>query len=197
MLRVILVRPGSTEFDEQGRIKGNLDIPLSPSGSTEVARTAAELASISIDAVYSSPCSAAVITAEAIADPRDLRVKRLDKLHNLDRGLWHGKLIEEVRRSQPKAYRQWQEHPETVCPPQGEEFGVAEQRVREVLEKLRRKHKDGAIAIVSPEPLASLLAHELLNDEVGNADFGDLWKVECQCGKWEVIDCGVAAESAQ
>jgi broad specificity phosphatase PhoE len=192
MLRVILVRPGSTEFDDQGRIKGNLDIPLSESGSCQITRAVQELAAVEIEAIYSAPCSAAVITAKAIAEPRDLKVKKLDKLHNLDRGLWHGKLIEEVRRGQPKAYRQWQEHPETVCPPQGEEFGAAEQRVHEVIEKLHRKHKDGAIAIIAPEPLASLVAHEL-----GRADFGDLWKVECQCGRWEVIECGAAAESLQ
>lgn len=192
MLRIILIRPGSTEFDDQGRIKGNLDIPLSPSGSNQVARTVQELAATELDAVYASPGSAAGVTAEAIAEPRNLRVKRLEKLDNLNRGLWHGKLIEEVRRSQPKVYRQWQEHPETVCPPQGEDFASAEQRVQEVVEKLLRKHKDGTIALVVPEPLASLVARQLRQ-----GDLGDLWKAECQCGCWEIIDCGAAAESTQ
>lgn len=27
--RVLLIRPGATEFDDQGRIKGSLDMPLS------------------------------------------------------------------------------------------------------------------------------------------------------------------------
>jgi broad specificity phosphatase PhoE len=191
-MRVILVRPGSTEFDDQGRIKGNLDIPLSPSGTSQVAKTVQELAGIELDAIYASTGSASVATAEAIAEGRDVKVKKLDKLNNLDRGLWHGKLIEEVRRSQPKVFKQWQERPETVCPPQGEEFSAAEQRVQEVIEKLQRKHKDEVIALVVPEPLASLVAHEL-----GHGDLGDLWKAECQCGRWEIIECGAAAESMQ
>jgi probable phosphoglycerate mutase len=174
-MRVILVRPGSTEFDDQGRIKGNLDIPLSPSGTSQVAKTVQELAGIELEAIYASPGSASAATADAIAEGRDVKVKRLDKLNNLDRGL-----------------RQWQEHPETVCPPQGEEFSAAEQRVQEVIEKLQRKHKDEVIALVVPEPLASLVAHEL-----GHRDLGDLWKAECQCGRWEIIECGAAAESMQ
>ena len=50
----------------------------------------------------------------------DLKVKTLDKLQNLDHGLWQGMLVSDVKTKQPKVYRQWQEQPETVCPPQGE-----------------------------------------------------------------------------
>ena len=31
-----------------------------------------------------------------------------------------GMLVEEVKQKQPRVYRQWLEHPETVCPPEGE-----------------------------------------------------------------------------
>ena len=44
MLRIVLVQPGSTDFDDQGRIKGSLDIPLSANGTGQVARMVAELA---------------------------------------------------------------------------------------------------------------------------------------------------------
>jgi len=29
MLKIVLIRPGSTDLNEQGRIKGTLDVPLS------------------------------------------------------------------------------------------------------------------------------------------------------------------------
>ncbi len=35
MLEVLLIRPGATTFDEDGRIKGSLDIPLSPQESNK------------------------------------------------------------------------------------------------------------------------------------------------------------------
>ena len=59
MVRVILIRPGTTDYDEQGRIKGTLDIPLNEFGNYQIARTANELADLGIEMVYSSPCQAA------------------------------------------------------------------------------------------------------------------------------------------
>ena len=86
-------------------------------------------------------------------------MKTLDKLQNLDHGLWQGMLVSDVKTKQPKVYRQWQEQPETVCPPQGETLCTAKQRVQAALAKLLKKHKaDGLVAIVVPEPLASVFA---------------------------------------
>ena len=39
--------------------------------------------------------------------------------------------LEEAKKTQPKVYRQFQEQPETVCPPQGETISEAKQRVKE------------------------------------------------------------------
>jgi broad specificity phosphatase PhoE len=183
MLQIVLVRPGSTDFDEQGRIKGTLDIPLSENGTGQVARAVVELGGLDIEAVYSAPCEAAEKTAEAVAKSHGLKSKRLEKLRNLNHGLWHGKLIEEVKQCQPKVYRQWQDHPETVCPPEGESLSSAQERVRVSLQKLMKRHKHGVIALVVPEPLASLVRCFLDASELG-----DLWKAECDCGRWEMID---------
>jgi len=183
MLKVLLVRPGSTDLDEQGRIKGTLDIPLSQHGAEQVAKAVGEVAGLTLDAIYSAPAQCCQQTATALADPRGLKIKRIGALHNLNHGLWHGKLIDEVRQTQPKVYRQWQDHPETVCPPEGESVADARQRVHAALVKLVRKHKDGTIAVVAPEPLASLCRSVLSTTELG-----DLWKAECDCGRWEVID---------
>ncbi len=182
-LRVVLIRPGATEFDEQGRIKGTLDIPLSISGAEQVTRTIEELANISIDAVYASPGESAQQTAAALAASRGLKVAKLDQLRNLDHGLWQGKLIEDVKQRQPKVYRQWQDHPETTCPPQGESLDSARKRVRASLQKVMKKHKQGVVALIVPDPLASMVRCFLDQGELG-----DLWKAECDSCRWELID---------
>src|SRR5262245_39763434 len=107
MVQVVLVRPGSTDFDQQGRIQGQLDLPMCESGRQEVARAAGELRAMKIAAVYASPCSAAQETAEAVATPLDLKVKKIDKMENVNLGLWQGMLLEDVKHKQPKVYRQW------------------------------------------------------------------------------------------
>jgi broad specificity phosphatase PhoE len=183
MLQVILVRPGSTDFDQQGRIQGTLDIPLTDAGRQECARTAEELKAKPIEAVYTSPCTAAQDTAAALATHIDLKVKKVDKLRNIDLGLWQGLLLDDVKHKQPKVYRQWQEHPETVCPPQGETLDDAQERVQTALQKLLRKHTEGTIALVIPEPLTSLVRAYLTG-----ATVGDLWKPPGCGGHWELLE---------
>jgi broad specificity phosphatase PhoE len=183
MVQMIVVRAGSTDFDEQGRIKGTLDIPLNSAGQGQVGRLISDLHATQINHVYASPCRSAQQTAEVLAVDHKLKVKTLDELQNLDHGLWHGKLIDEVRVSQPKVFRQLQDHPETVCPPDGEPVGDALERVRAVISRLLRKHKSGTVAVVVPEPLATFVRVAL-----GHAELGDLWKAECECGGWQAID---------
>jgi phosphoserine phosphatase len=183
MVQMLLVRAGSTDFDEQGRIKGTLDIPLNEVGEGQVSQLIAELRSSPITHVYASPCRSAQQTAVALAADHKLRLKTLDDLQNLDHGLWHGKLVDEVRHSQPKVFRQLQDHPETVCPPAGEPIGAAFERIRTLVAKLVRKHRSGVIAVVVPEPLASIVRCTLSRCEPG-----DLWKAECECGGWQLIE---------
>ena len=104
-------------------------------------------------------------------------------MQNLNLGLWQGMQVSEVRHKQPKVYRQWQEQPENVCPPDGEMIEQAEQRIGTAMNKLLRRHKEGVIGLVIPEPLASLVRRHLKND-----DLGDLWKALSGHGSWEVLD---------
>jgi probable phosphoglycerate mutase len=182
MIEIALIRPGSTDYDAQGRIQGTLDLPLSDAGEAEVRRIIGELREHELEAIYASPAQSAWQTASTIAEALGSRLKKLEKLHNLDHGLWQGMLIEEVKRKQPKVFRQWQEQPETVCPPEGETLGQAQERVQTSLCKVVKKHKAGRIGLVVPEPLASIVQSFL-----SHTDLGDLWKSDKQCGSWELL----------
>jgi probable phosphoglycerate mutase len=183
MTQIVLIRPGTTDYDAQGRIQGTLHIPLNPDGRQQVLASVEWLRGKSLLALYSAPCQSARETAELLGEGLNIRPKTLDRLQNLDHGLWQGMLIDDVRRKQPKVYKQWQEHPETVCPPEGEMLSDVEERVAAALDKLLRKHRFGAIALVAPEPLASLIRERLAGGEVG-----DLWKACGCCGRLEVFN---------
>ncbi|MEM7313817.1 MAG: histidine phosphatase family protein [Planctomycetota bacterium] len=191
MLRVVLIRPGTTDYDEQGRIKGRLDIPMNQNGEIQVTTTTQEVSELGIEVVYSGPCTAAQQTAKLIAEKLDVRMKEIKPLQNLDPGLWQGKLIEEVKTQHPKIFRRWQEQPETMCPPEGEMLEDAQQRLQEAVAKLYRKNKDKVIAVVMPEPIASILRAMLINEELG-----DLWQAETTCGHWELIEVNPASPVA-
>jgi probable phosphoglycerate mutase len=183
-MQVILIRAGLTEFERQGRVQGTLDIPLCEDGRREVATMVAQLRSKAIVAVYAGPGQSAEQTAETLGGALGLKTKTLELLQNLDYGLWQGMLVSDVRTKQPKVYRQWQEQPETVCPPQGETIVAAKQRAQAVLAKLAKKHKSGGVvALVAPEPLASIFRNALRGD-----DLGDLWQTPDGTANWELID---------
>src|SRR5688572_17420095 len=157
MSRVVLVRPGATDFDDQGRMKGCLDMPLSECGRQQVQRITAELADLELDEILSAPCESALETAYQLAQGRGIKVKVVECFRNLDHGLWHGKLIEEVRRTQPKVYKQGQESPGNLCPPGGETIEQAKARVKKAIKKISKRTGGDVIALVIPDPLASIV----------------------------------------
>lgn len=183
MLRILLVRPGCTDFDQQGRIKGTLNIPLCEDGSRQAAKTAGQLGDFTIDTLYAAPCRSAQQSANAIAASQRLKVKSLDELQNVDHGLWHGKLIDEVKQTQPRLYRQGQDHADSICPPQGEPIAASRERVRKALARIFKKHRNGVVGLVVPEPLASVVDSELQHRELT-----DLWENECDDGGWSLYD---------
>ncbi len=183
MVQIVLIRPGSTDYDLQGRIQGTLDIPLNDKGKEQAAATVACLNGHTLTALYSSAGQSAEQTAEIIGAALKLKPKTLERLENLNHGLWQGMLIDDVKRKQPKVYKQWQEHPENVCPPEGEMLSEVTERVDAVLEKLLRKHRFGTVGLVAAEPLASVIRYRLRGGEVG-----DLWKAATSCGRVEMFD---------
>lgn len=160
-LNIILVRAGSTDLDDQGRIVGALDMPLSSTGEAEARQTATDLDSYQFDAIFSARCLAAQQTAQLMSHHGEVRVRVEENWINLNHGLWHGKSLEELKETQPKLFRQWQENPESICPPGGETINEVRQRVRVSLKRIRRKFKCGTVAIVAPEPLYSIIRSEV------------------------------------
>lgn len=178
MTQVLLIRSGATAYDEQNRIQGILDIPLSERGRAEVAVLAQSLSDADLAALYCGPGESVLRTAEAVGRSVGLRPKRLDDLRNLNQGLWQGLQIEEIRRRNPKLFRQWLDEPMTICPPQGESVEEALQRIRDVLRPLIKRHRGEAIGLVVAEPIAQLIAgylkrdpHVQLDDEIPTGGF--------------------------
>ena len=183
MTRVVLIRPGSTDYDEQNRIQGTLDIPLNSRGAEEASTTAEGLRAVSLNRVFSCAGASAGETARVIGKKLGIRCRKLDKLQNLNHGHWQGLQVEEVRRKHPKVFRQWCEQPTTVCPPGGETVSDAYDRVARVLKPLLKRHRDEVFGLVVPEPLASVIRCYLLR-----LDPSKLWEEGASDGRWRVIE---------
>ena len=66
-MKLVLIRHAESKGNAEGRIQGQLDIPLTERGRAQAEATARRLKRTSLCAVYSSPLSRALHTAEAIA----------------------------------------------------------------------------------------------------------------------------------
>jgi broad specificity phosphatase PhoE len=167
---LIVIRAGATDFELQGRIRGAVDIPLCSAGGAEAEHAATLLAGLPAIAIYTSEELCAAETSRIVGGAMGLKPRGVSRLHNLDQGLWQGLLVDEIRRKQPRLYRQWQDNPWAVAPPEGELLEEACERVEEVLEKLLRRYTEGRVAIVVSEPLDRLVCWLVAGESMG-----DLW----------------------
>lgn len=173
MSTVVLVRPGCTDFDEQKRIQGSLELPLNDRGQDQLAKVIDAIRNQPVEAVVTGPCDPCRSTAEAVARALDVTIKEKKELCNLDQGLWQGLCVDEIRKKFPKVFKQWKESPETVCPPEGETVTLAIERMIGALKKPLKKYN--CFVVVASEPLASLVSCTLRGEtpeDIGNSMFG-------------------------
>ena len=173
---LILVHPGQTELDEQNRLVGNLDLPLSESGETQVGILAEELANREIGLIVCGPGLSAQQTAQQLSQDGAIKIRLDENLANLDLGLWHGKSVDELKETQPRIFKQWREHPETITPPEGEDLESAVQRVRKSLKWITKKSRQMNVVLVTARPLAAIV-----QSEVEGTDLKEIWDLSTEC----------------
>ncbi|TWU13292.1 Phosphoserine phosphatase 1 [Symmachiella macrocystis] len=188
--QAVLIRPGCTDFDQQNRIQGTLNIPLNQQGQVQVSRLADDLRDISLKRIYSAPCEPARETAESLSADLGVPVKELDSLANLNQGLWQGMVVDDIRRKHPKVFKQWQESPETICPPEGEEVTDAMVRVGKAIDKILKR--DVNFAIIAPEPLASMIRWHVCGGKLHTVEPSDSCRDDCH---WEILETNGKSEA--
>lgn len=184
MPQVVLIRPGVTQFDEERRIQGRLDVPLNDQGAEQARQIARDVSGLGMTTLYCASCEAAIETGERIAELLDLKSRAVRKLHNLDQGLWQGLKVDEVKRKHPRIYRQWCESPLHVCPPRGEMLQEACRRVEQLIRPIIRRHRvEEVIGFVVPEPLARVVYSYLSRE-----DLVKVWRTRSNEERWQLLE---------
>jgi broad specificity phosphatase PhoE/ribonuclease HI len=162
--RLILVRHGETAMTQQGRYSGRGDVPLSVEGEAQAMAAGARVAAISRDvaAVFTSPLTRCVRTAELIAaELGGAGVTVLPDLIECDFGLWEGLTFAEAREGWPEAMDAWLASP-SVSPPGGESFDAVRVRTQNALATVLRAYGQGVVVIVSHvSPIKLILQNAL------------------------------------
>jgi len=101
MTSLTLVRHGTTEWIEQGRLHGILDAPLSARGRQESELAATALAAMHFDALYTSPLGRARETAATIGRSIGLDPVPVEGLREMDFGWLEGGRLFNFTRDNP------------------------------------------------------------------------------------------------
>src|SRR4030066_2192394 len=113
MTCIILIRHGQTESNRVEPFRGRADVPLNETGLAQAEATGLRIQrEWQPSAVYSSPLSRAIRTAEAIAKHFDLPVQIHPDLADIDYGEWQGLTPDEVQVRWPAALHAWHHQPD-------------------------------------------------------------------------------------
>jgi broad specificity phosphatase PhoE len=153
MTRVYLVRHGTTDWNKEEIFRGRLDCKLNETGQAEARALAEYFKAIPLQAIYSSPLSRAMETAQAVAQAKALQVVPHPGFIDIDFGEWQGLPLKEVREKYSDLYRLWRERPEAINFPGGENLARARARAWEGLQKIVQEN---------PEKTALIIAHRVV-----------------------------------
>lgn len=157
MTALYLVRHGQTPWNIEGRYQGHLDPPLTELGQQQARTTAAQLAPLGFEAIYSSDLARAHQTALALAEQTGLPVQLDPRLREINQGEWEGVLIGDIRARWPDAIQGWETDPWQHHPPGGERLEELQQRLFAAIDEIVARHPVGKIAIFTHKlPIALL-----------------------------------------
>lgn len=128
-IRLLLVRHGETDWNRQKRFQGQIDVPLNEQGQIQAEQAATFLKAMPIDRAVSSPLLRPKQTAQAILQHHpNVELEFAEDLKEISHGLWEGKLEAEIEQDYPDLLHRWQQAPQTVQMPEGENLDQVWQR---------------------------------------------------------------------
>lgn len=115
--RVIFVRHGLTSYNAQGRLQGQIDIPLNDEGRAQAERTGAYLRELYAQnklasklLIVSSELGRAFETAHIFADPLGLNIHVDSRVKERYFGSWEGMSGAELAEQYPEDYAAWRHY---------------------------------------------------------------------------------------
>jgi len=161
--RIIFVRHGETEWNRIERYRGRIDVPLNSVGVWQ-AKTTAKFVNENWrpTAIYSSPLSRALSTAQEIANIAGLSVEKNPGLYDTNYGEWQGLTPAEALSKWPDLSDRWRQAPHTVTLPSGESLSQVQDRAMATIRDLSACHSGETFVVVSHTDVIRLILMGML-----------------------------------
>jgi broad specificity phosphatase PhoE len=143
-----LIRCGETDWDREGRILGATDLPLSAPGRALIADACAKQLPHKLALVYHGGDEAAAESAAVAARAAGARTRTEGDLHDPDLGVLEGMCRKDFEDRFYSRFRQWNDDPLSLTPPEGEPVIEARARILGAIGRIARRNRGGEFGVV-------------------------------------------------
>jgi 2,3-bisphosphoglycerate-dependent phosphoglycerate mutase len=149
MTEILLIRHGETEWNQQGRMQGQHDSPLTATGLHQARRLAQRLKQVEFTALYSSDLGRAHQTARCIADATGHEIVSEPGLRERDFGIFEGLTNPEIKLRYPQDHELFARRDPHYAMAGGESAAQFSKRAVGTLECIARSHDGETVVVVT------------------------------------------------
>jgi broad specificity phosphatase PhoE len=159
---LLLVRHGETVWHAENRYAGSSDVPLTDEGVAQAARLGEWARTAGLTALWCSPASRAMRTAEPVSETTGLVPEVDPRLRELDFGKGEGRTVAEMAAEIPDALEAFRHDPVAAHLPGGEDPRAAVERVLACFDDIAAAEPAGRVLVVAHTTLLRLVLCHLL-----------------------------------
>ena len=149
MTEILLVRHGETEWNQQHRMQGQRDSPLTATGLQQARQLARRLKDVAFSVLYSSDLGRAHQTARCIADLTGHEIIADRDLRERSFGIFEGLTNSEIETRHPEHYAPFARREPDFAMPGGESARQFRARCVGCLERIADRHAGDTVVVVS------------------------------------------------
>ncbi|MFJ2001428.1 histidine phosphatase family protein [Streptomyces chartreusis] len=164
---LLLARHGQTVWHAENRYAGVSDVSLTDTGRAQADALGRWAAAHPVDAIWTSPLSRAVITADPACRALGLTPHREPGLRECDFGVLEGRTLAEFAAQDPAAAEAFRTDPVANPFPRAEDPSAAAERGAAALHRIAAAHPGGRVLVVAHNTLLRLVLCTLLSIPAG------------------------------
>lgn len=144
-----IIRHCQSTGNIQHRFQGRYDAPVSPDGEKQLDLLSLRFRNVQLDAVYTSPLSRALRTAEAVNRFHGLPIQKRDGLLELDVGEMENLELSEIGIKFPEVAKNWDQSPDLCEFPGGETMKEAYVRANRAIDEIVSENLGKTVAVIT------------------------------------------------
>jgi broad specificity phosphatase PhoE len=189
--RVILIRPGETDWNRDERWQGWVASPLNQHGRQQALALAKYVRNIGMSALYTSDLMRAVQTADILAESLSYTPIPDSRWRERDIGKWQGMTQDEMRTWYTDEFQKLQADIENFRIPGGESRADVRKRVNEAFADVLKTDKGSTIGIISHTTATHLLLESIIpkydvyGSVLGNTSVTTIALTDS--GQWQIV----------